>query len=78
MMRRLMIQGFTEEFTEASPEGGVIYNGRAEPGPYIKARPSPNASSFVVLTDWTIWRPEHVLSLVVSNCGSDGVNARRV
>jgi heterodisulfide reductase subunit A-like polyferredoxin len=32
----------------------------------------------VVLTDWTIWRPENVLSLVVSNCGSDGVNASRV
>jgi hypothetical protein len=33
---RLIIQGLTEEFFESSPEGGVIYNGRAEPGQYIK------------------------------------------
>jgi hypothetical protein len=33
---RLMIEGFTEEFSESSPEGGDIYNGRAEPGHYIK------------------------------------------
>jgi len=33
---RLMIDGFTEEFPETSPEGGVIDNGRAEPGHYIK------------------------------------------
>ena len=33
---RLMIQGFTEDFSETSPEGGDIYNGRAEPGHYIK------------------------------------------
>ena len=31
---RLMIQGFTEEFVETSPEGGDIYNGRDEPGHY--------------------------------------------
>jgi hypothetical protein len=33
---RLMIAGFNEEFPETSPEGGDIYNGRAEPGHYIK------------------------------------------
>ena len=33
---RLMIQGFTEELSDTSPEGGVSYNGRAEPGHYIK------------------------------------------
>ena len=33
---RLIIQGFTEDFPETSPEGGVIDNGRAEPGHYIK------------------------------------------
>jgi hypothetical protein len=33
---RLMIEGFTEEFPETSPEGGDIFNGRAEPGHYIK------------------------------------------
>jgi hypothetical protein len=33
---RLIIQGFTDEFPESSPEGGVIYNGEAEPGHYIK------------------------------------------
>jgi len=33
---RLMIDGFTEEFPETSPEGGVIDNGRAEPGHYIR------------------------------------------
>lgn len=33
---RLMIQGFPEEFPETSPEGRDIYNGRAEPGHYIK------------------------------------------
>jgi hypothetical protein len=33
---RLMIQGYTEEFPDTSPEGGDIYNGRAEPGHYIK------------------------------------------
>ena len=32
----LMIQGFTEEFPETSPEGGDIYNGRADPGYYNK------------------------------------------
>ena len=33
---RLMIDGFTEEFPETSPEGGVIDNGPAESGRYIK------------------------------------------
>ena len=33
---RLMIQGVTEEFPETSPEGGDIYNGRAESGYYVK------------------------------------------
>jgi len=33
---RLIIQGFTEDFPETSPEGGVIDNGPAEPGHYIK------------------------------------------
>jgi hypothetical protein len=33
---KLVIQGFTEEFTDASPEGEDIYGGRAEPGHYIK------------------------------------------
>lgn len=33
---RLMIEGFTEEYPETSPEGEDIYNGRAEPGHYIK------------------------------------------
>jgi hypothetical protein len=33
---RLIIQGFIEEFPESSPEGGVIYDGRAEPGHYMK------------------------------------------
>ena len=33
---KLMIQGFTEEFSETSPEGGDIYTSRAEPGHYIK------------------------------------------
>ena len=33
---RLMIQGFSEEFSETSPEGGDIFNDRAEPGHYIK------------------------------------------
>ena len=33
---RLMIQGFTEEFSETSPEGGDTFNDRAEPGHYIK------------------------------------------
>lgn len=33
---RLMIQGFTEEFPETSPEGEDIYDDQAEPGHYIK------------------------------------------
>ena len=33
---KLMIQGFTEEFTVNSPEGEGIYSGPAEPGHYIK------------------------------------------
>ena len=33
---RLIIQGFTEEFPEASPEGGNIYNVQAESGYYMK------------------------------------------
>ena len=33
---KLVIHGFTEEFTDASPEGEDIYSGRAEPGQYIK------------------------------------------
>ena len=33
---RLIIQGFTEDFPETSPEGGVIDNGPADPGHYIK------------------------------------------
>jgi len=33
---RLVIQGFTEEFPETSPEGGDIFNGPAESGHYIK------------------------------------------
>jgi hypothetical protein len=33
---RLIIQGFTEEFPETSPEGEDIYNGRAETGYYNK------------------------------------------
>ena len=33
---KLVIQGFSQEFSEVSPEGGDIDNGRAEPGHYIK------------------------------------------
>lgn len=33
---RLMIQGFTEEFSQTSLEGGDIYTSRAEPGHYSK------------------------------------------
>ena len=33
---RLIIQGFTEEFPESSPEGGVIDSGQAEAGHYLK------------------------------------------
>jgi|CXWL01.1.fsa_nt_gi hypothetical protein len=33
---KLMIQGFSQEFAEVSPEGGDNYNGRAEPGHYEK------------------------------------------
>ena len=33
---KLVIQGFSQEFAEVSPEGGDSYNGRAEPGHYIK------------------------------------------
>jgi hypothetical protein len=33
---RLIIEGFTEEFSETSPEGGDIYNGRAAAGHYMK------------------------------------------
>jgi hypothetical protein len=33
---KLVIQGFSQEFAEVSPEGGDIDNGRAEPGHYIK------------------------------------------
>ena len=33
---KLVIQGFSQEFAEVSPEGGDNYNGRAEPGHYIK------------------------------------------
>ena len=32
---RLAIQGFTEEFSETSTEGGEVYIGRAEPGYYL-------------------------------------------
>jgi hypothetical protein len=32
----LKIQGFSEELPDTSPEGGDSYNGRAEPGHYIK------------------------------------------
>jgi len=37
---RLIIQGFTEEFPESSPEGGIIYNGRAEAGITLSASTS--------------------------------------
>ena len=43
---KLMIQGFTTEFTDTSPEGEDIYNGRAEPGHGIRddiTRPEPRA-----------------------------------
>ena len=33
---RLFLQGFTDEFPEGSPEGGVIYDGRAKKGHYMK------------------------------------------
>ena len=33
---KLVIQGFSQEFSEVSPEGGDNYNGQAEPGHYIK------------------------------------------
>ena len=33
---KLVIQGFSQEFAEVSPEGGDNDNGRAEPGHYIK------------------------------------------
>ena len=33
---KLVIQGFSQEFSEVSPEGGVSYNSRAEPDHYIK------------------------------------------
>jgi hypothetical protein len=33
---RLTIEGFMEEFSETSPEGGDIFNGRAAAGHYIK------------------------------------------
>ena len=33
---RLMIQGFTEEFPEISPEGEDLFDDQAEPGHYIK------------------------------------------
>jgi hypothetical protein len=33
---RLMIRGLTEDFPESSPEGGDMYNGRADPGHYNK------------------------------------------
>jgi hypothetical protein len=35
---KLMIQGITEEFPEASPEGRDGFNGRTEPGPYNSKR----------------------------------------
>lgn len=33
---RLVIEGLTDEFSETSPEGGDIYNGRAAAGHYLK------------------------------------------
>ena len=33
---KLVIQGFSQEFAEVSPEGGDNYNGLVEPGHYIK------------------------------------------
>ena len=33
---KLVIQGFALEFSESSPEGGVIPNGQAEPEHYMK------------------------------------------
>ena len=33
---KLVIQGFSQEFAKVSPEGADSYNGRAEPGHYIK------------------------------------------
>ena len=33
---RLVIEGFTEEFPETSPEGGDIFTSQAEPGHYMK------------------------------------------
>lgn len=46
---RLMIQGFSEEFTETSPEGEDIYNGRAEPGHYIKRVYLPTRTALLLL-----------------------------
>ena len=33
---RLTIEGFMEEFSETSPEGGDIFNGRSAAGHYMK------------------------------------------
>jgi hypothetical protein len=46
---KLVIQGSTEEFTNASPEGEDIYNDRAEPGHYIKRVYLPTRTALLLL-----------------------------
>ena len=61
-----------------APEGEDIYNGRAEPGHYIKHVYLSNENSAIALTDRTIRRSQNVLSLVVGDRGASAVNNRRV
>ena len=46
---KLMIQGFATELTDTGPEGEDIYNGRAEPGHYIKRMYLPTRTAVLLL-----------------------------